>query len=217
VSINRDDGLRGQTLKIPSSSPGVLFSLPMSKPGYTDRDSPRSSAVPLGKARILLVTASPVAKLFLLWSRRCMWICLFVSLNWEKYAVVLLTSCLRCFLEALGVCFVCLIAFVWPYLAICIRELQRQRVSVTFWQPLWVAFTAAMQRMPSEFVQLYFLTKLVMMTALMTGRNAMETMLNWEKWLGECRRSYVGRLLLQWNGRYWQLLSLERTSQSGVR
>ena len=59
--------------------------------------------------------------------------------------------------------------------------MQRHRASVTFWQPLSIAYTEAMQRVPSVFVQLYFLTMLVMITALMMRRNAMEIMLNREK------------------------------------
>ena len=75
----------------------------------------------------------------------------------------------------------CLIAFVWVHLAICIREIQRHRASVTFWQPLPIACTEARQRVPNVFVQLYFLTVLVIITGLMTGRNAMDVMFNREQ------------------------------------
>jgi uncharacterized protein YcgL (UPF0745 family) len=66
-------------------------------------------------------------------------------------------------------------------MAICIREIQHHRGSVPFWQLLWIARKEAMQRVPSVFVQLYFLMMLMMMTTLMTGRIAMEIMWNREK------------------------------------
>ena len=62
--------------------------------------------------------------------------------------------------------------------------------AVSFWLPLWIAFTQAMQRIPRVLVQWYCL----MMTEMMTGKNVTEIM-----WLGQYGRLYVG-WLLKWIG-----------------
>ena len=49
--------------------------------------------------------------------------------TWEKCADVLLRSCPRCSLVACAVVYAFLITFVWPYLAVCTWEVQRDRVT----------------------------------------------------------------------------------------
>jgi len=101
-------------------------------------------------------------------------------------------------------------AFVWVYLAICILEMQRHRASVTFWQPLSIAYTEAMQRVPSVFVQLYFLTMLVMITALKTGLNAMEIVLNREKVTRRVEKK-LRRMIIA--AMQWTLLTVDVTGK----
>jgi len=52
-------------------------------------------------------------------------------------------------------------AFFWLYLAVCIREIQRDRPryyrDLSFWRPLWIACTQVMQGMWSVFVHWYCL------------------------------------------------------------
>ena len=80
--------------------------------------------------------------------------CLFLGIL-DKGAYVLLSSCLRCSLQACGEGFVFLIAFVWLYLAV--GEIKRVRPcylnGVSFWLPLWIAYVEIMQTVRSVFVQ----------------------------------------------------------------
>jgi hypothetical protein len=112
----------------------------------------------------LLINPTSVPEYF---SDMCDFDCLFLGI-WDKGAHVLLSSCLRCSLQAYGVGFMFIISFVWLYLAV--GEIQRVRPSylkgVSFWRPLWIAYVEIIQKVPSVFVQYS-----MMMKVLMTGRN----------------------------------------------
>jgi hypothetical protein len=80
---------------------------------------------------------------------------------YNKCAHVLLSSCLRCNLEACGLCFVFLVTFVWLHLAVYIWVTQRDGPcywsGVRLWRGLWIACTELMQRMSSVVVRWYCL------------------------------------------------------------
>jgi len=140
--------------------------------------------------------------------------CLFLG-TWDKVAHVLLSSCLLCSLQACGVGFVFLIAFVWLYLAV--GEIHRVRPcylnGVSFWLPLWIAYVEITQTVPSVFVQYCLLMKI-----LITGRNSMEIMRNREKVTRKMQRA-LGRIIAatKWTLPIFVFLGKDKTKWGKVK